>query len=88
MLHLKKYKLKFEFCGAKPKLANFHTGKPFVNKLLQLARKVKTWHEKRLSFLNALTLRYIKKYRGAVPKLAKFDMGKPFVNKLVQYLEI
>ena len=53
--------IKIQVCGAKPKLGNFDPGKPFVDKLVELSRKLRMWRRKRLWFLIAVILFYINK---------------------------
>ena len=48
-------------CGAKKISKNFETGKPFMNKLVELSRKLKMCHEKRVLLFIAVTLCYINK---------------------------
>ena len=53
--------MKFGFVERNQKLAKFDSGKPFDDKLVELSRKIKKWHKKRLLFLIAVTMCYIKK---------------------------
>ena len=61
---LKKIEIDIYVYGMRPKFWKIDPGKPFVDKLVKLSRKLTERRKNRLQFLFALTLCYIKKNRN------------------------
>ena len=90
LFYIKINKYRIWVCGAKTKLAKFHTRKPIYGLTHQIVSKSKTEGRRRLQFTIAGILCYIKRNKcknlslRSDRKLAKFHTRKPSMDKLVK----